>query len=76
MKLRVKQGIAAEHPEKYLLDENELERVSALARIELEDAKKELERAHYAAQSMGKGAEGEEADDIEDDENNESAWVE
>lgn len=72
---RVKRGVTSEHPEKYILDDNELERVSALARIELEDAKKELERAHKAAQSMGKGAEGEEADDV-DDENDESAWVE
>jgi periodic tryptophan protein 1 len=51
--------------------------VSALARVELEDARKELERAHYAAQSMGKGAEGEEADDndVEGDDQDE-AWVE
>ena len=56
-----------------MLDDGELERVSALARIELEDAKKELERAHKAAQSMGKGAEGEEADDVDEDED---GWVE
>ena len=47
--------------------------MSALTRIELEDARKELEKAHNAAQSMGKGAEGDEADADEDDE---SAWVE
>jgi len=70
----VKRGVSVAHPDKYVLDEQELERVSALARIELEDAKKELERAHKAAESMGKGAEGEEADDA--DEDDENAWVE
>ncbi|KAI8980019.1 transducin family protein/WD-40 repeat family protein [Trametes punicea] len=69
----VRRGVAARHPTKYVLDDQELERVSALARIELEDARKELELAHKAAQSMGKGAEGEEADNA--DEEDESAWV-
>ncbi|OCH83962.1 transducin family protein/WD-40 repeat family protein [Obba rivulosa] len=69
----VRRGVATRHPEKYVLDEGELERVSKLQRIELEDARKELERAHKAAISMGKGAEGEEADDIDEEE--ESAWV-
>ncbi|KAF8440360.1 transductin family protein/WD-40 repeat family protein [Boletus edulis BED1] len=59
----VKRGVATRHPRKYVLDEHELERVTALARIELEDARQELERAHKAAQKMGKGAEGDEADD-------------
>lgn len=68
---RVKRGVAAQQPIKYVLDDTELERVSALARIELEDAKKELERAHVAAGDMGNGAEGSDADDDE-----ESAWVE
>ena len=71
----VRRGVAAQHPEKYVLDDSELERVSALARIELEDARVELERAHLAAQSMGKGAEGDEADDNEDD-GDEADWVE
>lgn len=70
----VRRGISTQHPQKYILDDKELERVSALARIELEDARVELERAHEAAKSMGRGAEGEEADDggDDDDEN----WVE
>ena len=71
---RVRRGIAVQHPTKYVLDDQELERVSALARIELEDARKELEEAHIAAQGMGKGAEGDEADDLGEDD--ESAWVE
>ncbi|KAL1737646.1 hypothetical protein HDZ31DRAFT_22327, partial [Schizophyllum fasciatum] len=69
----VRRGVAAQHPTKYVLDDTELERVSALARIELEDARTELERAHEAAQMMGKGAEGEEADDAGDDD--EDNWV-
>jgi periodic tryptophan protein 1 len=69
----VKRGAAARHPSKYVLDDAELERVSALARIELEDARVELERAHEAAKTMGKGAEGNEADDPDEDEDN---WVE
>lgn len=44
--------------------------------MELEDAKKELEMAHKAALTMGKGAEGEEADDDENEDNDEGAWVE
>ena len=70
----MRRGVAARHPQKYVLDDQELERVSALARIELDDARKELEAAHKAAESMGKGAEGDEADDA--DEDDESAWVE
>ncbi|KAG6862516.1 hypothetical protein C0995_000064 [Termitomyces sp. Mi166 len=69
----VRRGVAERHPRKYVLDDKELERVSTLARIELEDARIELERAHEAAKSMGKGAEGDEADDQgNDDEEN---WV-
>ncbi|ETW83317.1 hypothetical protein HETIRDRAFT_383395 [Heterobasidion irregulare TC 32-1] len=68
----VKRGVSARHPSKYVLDDRELERVSALARIELEDARVELQRAHEAANKMGKGAEEEEADDGNEEED---AWV-
>jgi periodic tryptophan protein 1 len=71
----VRRGISAQNPSKYVLDDKELERVSALARIELEDARVELERAHEAAKSMGRGAEGNEADDAEVD-GDEDNWVE
>ena len=73
----MRRGVAAEDPVQYNLDEKELERVSALARIELEDARIELERAHEAVKLMGRGAEGDEADDdgaTDDDKENE--WVE
>ena len=68
--IRVRRGVAVEHPSKYILDEKELERVSALARIELEDARKELERAHKAAESMGDRAHEDDEEGDEDD------WVE
>ncbi|KAF8183370.1 WD40-repeat-containing domain protein [Pholiota molesta] len=72
----VRRGVSAQHPQKYVLDDKELQRVSALARIELEDARVELERAHLAAQSMGKGAEGDEGDENADgDDDDEGDWV-
>ncbi|KAJ7067208.1 WD40-repeat-containing domain protein [Mycena amicta] len=74
----VRRGVAVQQPTKYVLDDKELERVSALERIQVEDARKELERAHKAALAMGKGAEGDEADDVGDDEDgeeNEAEWV-
>ncbi|PPQ93915.1 hypothetical protein CVT25_008005, partial [Psilocybe cyanescens] len=66
--------IKHEHPESAPALSDRSPQSHAIARIELEDARIELERAHLAAQEMGKGGEGEEADDNadEDDEDN---WV-
>lgn len=72
----VRRGLAIQHPQKYVLDDKELERVSALARIELEDARTELERAHLAAQYMGKDAEEDEGDDNTEEDDDEANWVE
>lgn len=73
----MRRGVAAENPSHYTLDEKELERVSALARIELEDARVELERANEAMKQMGRGAEGDEADDTgETEDDKEDDWVE
>ena len=66
----VRRGVSAHNPSKYVLDDAELERVSALARIELEDAKVELERAHKAAQSMNQRG------DDDEEEEDEGSWVE
>ncbi|KAI0067268.1 WD40 repeat-like protein [Artomyces pyxidatus] len=72
----VKRGVSATHPAKYVLDDKELERVSALARIELEDARVELERAHAAAKSMGQGVDEDDAGDAEDGvDEDEDAWI-
>lgn len=64
-----------QNPQKYVLDDQELQRVSALARIELEDAKAELQRAQKAANAIEKrvsSGRDEEADNDEDGD----AWVE
>lgn len=63
----VKRGVAAENPQKYAVDEKELQRVSELARVELEDARVELERVNALAKEMGKGIE---------DEDQEEGWEE
>ncbi|KAG7451272.1 WD40 repeat-like protein [Guyanagaster necrorhizus] len=70
----VRRGASAQIPSKYVLDDQELERVSGLARIKLEDARVELQRAHEAAKLMGRGAEGVEADD-QGEEDDEANWV-
>ncbi|KAG8714583.1 hypothetical protein FRC11_007909 [Ceratobasidium sp. 423] len=68
----VRRGAAAENPEKYNLDEKELERVQKLARIELEDAQVELQRASQAAQEMENRSDGEDSTIEEDD--NDGSW--
>jgi periodic tryptophan protein 1 len=70
----VRRGVSAQRPQKYVLDDAELQRVSALARIEVEDARVELERAHRAAQSMHQEAPDEGNEDDED--GDETDWVE
>ncbi|GJJ08390.1 hypothetical protein Clacol_002605 [Clathrus columnatus] len=56
----VRRGVSLQHPVKYDLDEKELQRISALAKIELEDARTELERANKAADAMERGSDHEE----------------
>jgi periodic tryptophan protein 1 len=74
----VRRGVAAENPEKYNLDEKELERVQKLARIELEDAQVELQRASEAAQDMDNRSddEEEEGDSAIDEDDNDGSWEE
>lgn len=74
---RVKRGVSVQHPTKYILDDEELQRVSTLARIELEDAKAELERAQNASKSMDQRIiAGGEDEDEEDEDEDADAWVE
>lgn len=54
--------MSTQHPAKYILDEKELSRVSALARIEIEDARVELERASKLAATMGRGLDEDDSD--------------
>jgi hypothetical protein len=72
----VKKGVAAQHPAKYVLDDKELERVSALARIELEDARTELEKAHIAAKSMAERGPDDVMDDDAGNDDDDENWVE
>ena len=73
----VRRGVSVRQPSKYVLDDKELERVSGLARIELEDARVELQRAHNAAKSMERPAEGMDAvDEGDGDDGEEAEWVE
>ena len=70
---RVKRGAAQQNPQKYVLDDQELQRVSALARIELEDAKVELLRAQKAADAVEERV----VSGVDEDEGgDDDAWVE
>ena len=74
--VRVKRGAARQNPQKYVLDDQELQRVSTLARIELEDAKAELQRAQKAANAIEKRVVSGVDDDADDDDGDDGAWVE
>ena len=67
--------MAQRDPQKYILDDQELQRVSALARIELEDAKAELQRAQTASNAVLKRAASGVYEDADED-GDDSAWVE
>lgn len=74
----IPRGAAAAHPTKYTVDEAELERVGALARIRLEDAQMELELAR-AEEGDGMGDEGDEEaerDQEDEPEDAEAGWEE
>jgi periodic tryptophan protein 1 len=68
---RVRRGVPAPSPSKYVLDEKELGRIARLARIELQDARVELERAQKAAEGMGKEFKSDGMSEDDDD-----GWVE
>ena len=67
----IPRGAALANPRKYVVDEAELERVSALARIRLDDARMDLELAKATAvdndDSVPGEGEGEGAEDWEDE---------
>lgn len=48
----VPRGFASEFPEKYELDDAEMERISALAKLELEDAKEDLAEAQETSKPV------------------------
>lgn len=47
----VPRGYASEFPEKYELDDEEMERINAMAQLEINDAKDDLEGAKRASQT-------------------------
>ncbi|KAK6464115.1 periodic tryptophan protein 1 [Scheffersomyces coipomensis] len=49
----VPRGFASEFPEKYELDDEEMERITAMAKLELNDAKEDLEEAQAEAEANG-----------------------
>jgi len=63
----VKRGAAAENPKRYEIDEQELARVSQLARGEIGDAQRNLEEVGESLEEMGVGA---------DQEDQEEGWEE
>ncbi|CAG8699487.1 1870_t:CDS:2 [Acaulospora colombiana] len=64
----VKRGVAAEHPQKYNPDDEELARVSELTREELKDAKLDLENMGKLAEEMGVGIDEEDHEEDWEDE--------
>lgn len=49
----VRRGMAAQFPTKYEIDENEMNRISELARMQLEDAKEDLSTAQDGNEDEG-----------------------
>ena len=71
----MKRGAAQQNPQKYILDDQELQRVSALARIELKDARTELQRAQQASNAvLERTTSG--VDESAEDDDGDSAWAE
>ena len=66
--IRVKQGLATQHPSKYELDEKEILRVSALERIEPDDMRREMERAQAMVHSPEIREDNDEKDSDDGDE--------
>lgn len=54
----VPRGFAAPFPSKYQFDEDEYDRISKLANLQLEDAKEELEEAQAEAEGKANGTSG------------------
>jgi periodic tryptophan protein 1 len=63
----VRRGVAAQFPTKYDIDEDEINRISKLARLQLEDAQGDLK----AAESAGNDEDDDDDDAMDDDEEEE-----
>lgn len=62
----VPRGFAAEFPEKYELDDAEMERITKMAQLELEDAKDDLQEAEKSAISQNLQEQAEVDDDLKE----------
>lgn len=63
----VARGVAASHPQTYEVDDKELERISALAQLNIDEAKAELEEATAAGENfkeISSDDDGEETEEI------------
>lgn len=65
----VRRGVAAQFPTKYDIDEKEMDRISKLARMQLEDAQEDLS----AAQGNGDSGNKDDDDAMEEDDTEEKA---
>ncbi|KZM27213.1 hypothetical protein ST47_g1651 [Ascochyta rabiei] len=63
----VPRGFAAPFPEKYQFDEDEYERISQLAKLQLDDAKEDLEEAQAEKTATGNGRSKSKKHDDDDD---------
>ena len=68
----VPRGYAAEYPTKYVVDDQELSRISKLAKLKLDDAQEDLESARRRGENGGAENDDDEGDEdsVEDDEGN------
>jgi len=63
----VPRGFAAPFPSKYQFDDDEYERISKLANLQLEDAKEDLEEAQAEAESKSNGTSGKSSEKKDDE---------
>lgn len=66
----VRRGVAAQFPTKYEIDENEMNRISNLARMQLEEAQGDLSAAQEGKEDEAMDEDEEKKDAMEDDEKN------
>lgn len=64
----IPRGQSLQHPKKYNLDVEELQRVSTLANLHFDDAKQQLEQAQKLANDMKNGQDGDDWEDDQEDE--------
>jgi periodic tryptophan protein 1 len=63
----VPRGFAAPFPSKYQFDEDEYDRISKLANLQLEDAKEDLEEAQADAEGKSNGTSGKSSKNKDDE---------